>query len=855
MARTATTATMVANLELRSEQYKRQLAQAQARNKAFAREVKTASTASDDFSRSMRTASTSTGKFVGTLGRLSPAIVSVAGPAGLGVLAASSIAAEREMGNLSRAFGVSVQAMKEWQYAGNVVGVQGDKVADIMKDASEKIGEFARTGGGEAADLFKQLNLDISEFVGLAPDQQLLKIGEALQQVGTRSEKIFFLESMASDASLLLPLLDNNATKLRELQQEARDAGVALNSTDSAKLQQAGDAMFRMEQASRGLSNQLAVVLAPSIESVSNRVIALSKQGETLATGMEVTFTAVGAVMAGRFAAAIGGRIAQMGLLQAATYKATVQTNAMGQAIGRTTLATRTAAVAATGLRTAFSFLGGPVGVITIALTSLVAWNAAQPTTEEKAETLRAKINKLAQSWERLSSAQRATAQNEINAKIRDYESDVERLEKRIKKLTTSGSDGGFGVRLAKDKHSPEVEAIQAQIDGLNTSIAEAKSGLTNLGKPNKEGLQAQAKAEFQAALAREQAERDRAATELKNVQETSAAKLVQLDQFLADKNGKLKLDHEQRLQQIAALQIAEQELTKRGYSTMDQLRADYSARENNRYQQALAQLQAQNNSKGGEGGDDNNGGVGPDGLTDAERQRVTSRLETLKLSWLTEQEQLQVQQDEEMSLLDQAYASKLIARDEYERDLTQLEAKHVKQRQALQQAGTKSELGLYVSGAAQILGAAATHSKKMAKLSKEVAIFETGISLVKNIARASEIGYPQNIPMIAGAIAQGVQIAGMMSDLKAPSGVSGGGTAASLPSTTGATAATIDNVASNDEAQKATQPGVVFNLNVQGSIHADNGQAVAEQIKTLISEQDFELIDKNSRQALNLAS
>ncbi|WP_444946575.1 hypothetical protein ACJJIP_07655 [Microbulbifer sp. VTAC004] len=101
-----------------------------------------------------------------------------------------------------------------------------------------------------------------------------------------------------------------------------------------------------------------------------------------------------------------------------------------------------------------------------------------------------------------------------------------------------------------------------------------------------------QKKAAEAAATAREQAEIDRAAAELKRQQDAGSLQLSQLDQFLADQSGKIQLDHEQRLQQIAALQISEQELRKRGFESTEALRAEYAEREKARYQMALAEEQ-----------------------------------------------------------------------------------------------------------------------------------------------------------------------------------------------------------------------------------------------------------------------
>uniref|UniRef100_UPI001CFD423D hypothetical protein n=1 Tax=Microbulbifer variabilis TaxID=266805 RepID=UPI001CFD423D len=80
--------------------------------------------------------------------------------------------------------------------------------------------------------------------------------------------------------------------------------------------------------------------------------------------------------------------------------------------------------------------------------------------------------------------------------------------------------------------------------------------------------------------------------------QEAGSAQLIQLDQFLADRQGKIRLDHEQRLRQIASLHVGEQELIKRGYESIEQLRHEYSQRENDRYQAALTEEAARREEK-----------------------------------------------------------------------------------------------------------------------------------------------------------------------------------------------------------------------------------------------------------------
>lgn len=63
-----------------------------------------------------------------------------------------------------------------------------------------------------------------------------------------------------------------------------------------------------------------------------------------------------------------------------------------------------------------------------------------------------------------------------------------------------------------------------------------------------------------------------------------------------------------------------------------------------------------------------------------------------------------------------------------------------------------------------------------MYSISRGFAAAQAAISLVTNIAKASEIGFPQNIPMIAGAMAQGASIVAMLSSTQEPAGFKSGG-------------------------------------------------------------------------------
>ena len=183
--------------------------------------------------------------------------------------------AARNIRNTSDAIDISAQKLQEFQLAGKEFNIEGEKTSDILKDVTEKIGDFSATGGGEAADVFEQLNLSIEDFRNLSPDQQILKLSEAITQLDSRSEQVFFLESLASDASLLLPLLDDNAAALRRISQEAQASGAILSDKELDDLTRANDIYNDIDLKLKGLVNRIGVELAPVVAKSTDRVLKL----------------------------------------------------------------------------------------------------------------------------------------------------------------------------------------------------------------------------------------------------------------------------------------------------------------------------------------------------------------------------------------------------------------------------------------------------------------------------------------------------------------------------------------------------------------------------------------------------
>lgn len=129
--------------------------------------------------------------------------------------------------------GVSAERFQEIAFATNTVGISQEKLSDILKDVQDRVGDFLQTGGGPMADFFENIapKVDVTadQFAKLGGQEALQLYVSSLEKANlTQPEMIFFLEAMASDSSLLLPLLKDNGKELEVLTGRARDLGVVI---------------------------------------------------------------------------------------------------------------------------------------------------------------------------------------------------------------------------------------------------------------------------------------------------------------------------------------------------------------------------------------------------------------------------------------------------------------------------------------------------------------------------------------------------------------------------------------------------------------------------------------------------
>lgn len=158
--------------------------------------------------------------------------------------------------------------------AGQAFGLQMDQVGDILKDVNDKVGDYLATGAGELADFFQviapRVGVTAEQFRNLSgPDALQLYVNTLQRANVSQAEMTFYLESLANDATLLLPVLADNGAALRTLGDEAERAGAIMDAETIRASNELAAAQFLLQQAATGVGNELAAVLMPALTGVA----------------------------------------------------------------------------------------------------------------------------------------------------------------------------------------------------------------------------------------------------------------------------------------------------------------------------------------------------------------------------------------------------------------------------------------------------------------------------------------------------------------------------------------------------------------------------------------------------------
>lgn len=197
--------------------------------------------------------------------------------ASFAVMASSAVNSAKELDAQAKLAGVTVEEFQALSYAYGQFNISQEKFADISKDVQDKLGDFLATGAGPFKDFFEQVapkvGLTADALKNLSSSEVLIAVKKAMDDANVSAkEQVFYMESLANDATLLIPALEDNGKVVNDLAQEYRDLNLAISETDVTKVKELSDEMARLEAAGQKLKFSLASAFVEPLADIGEAI-------------------------------------------------------------------------------------------------------------------------------------------------------------------------------------------------------------------------------------------------------------------------------------------------------------------------------------------------------------------------------------------------------------------------------------------------------------------------------------------------------------------------------------------------------------------------------------------------------
>lgn len=220
--------------------------------------------------------------------------LAVTGAAGLAAIYTQAANSADQLGKFSDKLGEAPEKIQGLHRAAQLTGVSVETANMALQRMTRRVSE-AGQGSGEAVDALRELNLSAENLAKLSPADQFSHIADAMKGVKNQGDRVrLAMKLFDSEGVSLVNTLDLGSQGLAEISQEVEQYGIALSRVDIAKIEAANDSWFRAKEVTSSFGNQLAVQVAPLVESLANDFLNSAKEAGGLG---EVATSALSAVL------------------------------------------------------------------------------------------------------------------------------------------------------------------------------------------------------------------------------------------------------------------------------------------------------------------------------------------------------------------------------------------------------------------------------------------------------------------------------------------------------------------------------------------------------------------------------
>ncbi len=205
---------------------------------------------------------------------------------------------------LAERVGMTAEAFGQLSAAAQLAHIDQDSLAISLEQMNKRLGEIAMTGEGKAVQALKRFGLTAQQVANMGTQKAFSTLVSVLESIKNPMERAAVAqEFFGKSGQSMINIAAMGSDKIKEVGAEASRLGTALNGVDTAKVEEADQAMIRLGQASQGFYNFAAATLAPFITELIERYLEWgysgAKSASFVAQGLDWVVKGIGLAVDG----------------------------------------------------------------------------------------------------------------------------------------------------------------------------------------------------------------------------------------------------------------------------------------------------------------------------------------------------------------------------------------------------------------------------------------------------------------------------------------------------------------------------------------------------------------------------
>lgn len=178
-----------------------------------------------------------------------------------------------ELDKLSKIAGVTTDEFQKVSFGAQKLGIDSEKLSDMLKDVNEKFGETLATGGGPLKDFFDviapKVGVTADQFRKLSGPEALQLYYDSLQKANvSQKETTFYMEALVSDGSKLIPMLKNSGEGFKAAAAEAERLGLVMSKSAIEEAKNLDSQMKILDKSMTAFKTGVGLTVIPALNDI-----------------------------------------------------------------------------------------------------------------------------------------------------------------------------------------------------------------------------------------------------------------------------------------------------------------------------------------------------------------------------------------------------------------------------------------------------------------------------------------------------------------------------------------------------------------------------------------------------------